>query len=56
MGCESRSLRAAQYRRLLSAEELTVLREWDDEGQNHYYDAIKMSVAPTTSRSVGGPP
>ena len=45
-GLESRSLGAAEYRRLLSAAGLAVLREYEDEGENHYYDAIKVSVAP----------
>jgi 2-polyprenyl-3-methyl-5-hydroxy-6-metoxy-1,4-benzoquinol methylase len=48
-GLESRSLGAAEYRRLLSAVDLTVLREYEDEGENHYYDAIK---APITSGHV----
>lgn len=42
-GEESRSLGAAEYRRLLSAAGLTVLREYEDEGENHYYDAVKAN-------------
>jgi SAM-dependent methyltransferase len=38
---ESRSLGAEEYRSLLSAVGLTVTREYEDEGENHYYDAIK---------------
>lgn len=40
-GLESRSLGAAEYRRLLSAVEISVNSEYEDEGQNHYYDASK---------------
>ncbi|HEX4824018.1 MAG TPA: class I SAM-dependent methyltransferase [Candidatus Polarisedimenticolaceae bacterium] len=40
-GLESRSLGAEAYRRFLSVNGLTVLDEYEDEGENHYYDAIK---------------
>jgi SAM-dependent methyltransferase len=40
-GEESRSLGAETYRRSLSAAGLSVLRKFEDEGQNHYYDAVK---------------
>lgn len=40
-GLESRSLGAAEYRRLLSTAGLSVLREHEDAGQNHYYDCVK---------------
>jgi SAM-dependent methyltransferase len=40
-GEESRSLGAETYRRSLSAAGLSVLREYEDEGENHYYDAVK---------------
>ena len=40
-GVESRSLGAAQYRRLLAASGLTVEDEYEDAGENHYYDTIK---------------
>jgi SAM-dependent methyltransferase len=40
-GEESRSLGAETYRRSLSAVGLSVLREYEDEGENHYYDAVK---------------
>ena len=38
---ESRSLGAAEYRRLMSAVGLSVASEYEDEGQNHYFDAFK---------------
>jgi len=40
-GMESRSLGAAEYRSQLSAVGLAVASEYDDEGQNHYYDVLK---------------
>lgn len=40
-GEESRSLGAEAYRRSLSAAGLSVLSEYEDEGDNHYYDAVK---------------
>ena len=40
-GLESRSLGGAEYRRLLATVGLTVSSEYEDEGQNHYFDAIK---------------
>jgi SAM-dependent methyltransferase len=40
-GVESRSLGAAEYRSLLSAVDISVNSEYEDEGQNHYYDAFK---------------
>jgi SAM-dependent methyltransferase len=42
-GLESRSLGAAEYRRLLSATDLRVNSEFEDEGQNYYFDALKVS-------------
>jgi len=41
-GLESRSLGAAEYQMLLSAVDVSVSREYEDEGQNHYYDAFKQ--------------
>jgi 2-polyprenyl-3-methyl-5-hydroxy-6-metoxy-1,4-benzoquinol methylase len=38
---ESRSLGAVEYRRLLSAVGVSVICEYEDEGQNHYFDAVK---------------
>ncbi len=40
-GLESRSLGAEEYRRQLSAVGLSVSSEYEDEGQNHYFDAFK---------------
>src|ERR1041384_1645567 len=40
-GLESRSLGAAEYRRHMSAVGLSVASEYEDEGQNHYFDALK---------------
>jgi len=40
-GLESRSLGAQEYRKELSAAGMSVLREYEDEGENHYYDARK---------------
>ena len=42
-GLESRSLGAAAYRRLLSAGDISVTSEYEDEGQNHYFDAFKRT-------------
>jgi SAM-dependent methyltransferase len=43
-GLESRSLGAEEYRRQLSAVGLWVTSEYEDEGQNHYFDASKMHL------------
>ena len=40
-GLESRSLGAEEYRRLLSTVGLSVTSEYEDEGQNHYFDVLK---------------
>jgi len=40
-GLESRSLGAPEYRRLLSAGDISVSSEYEDEGQNHYFDSFK---------------
>ena len=40
-GLESRSLGAAVYRKLLSEVGLSVMREYEDEGENHYFDVVK---------------
>ena len=40
-GLESRSLGAEEYRRQLSAVGLSVTGEYEDEGENHYYDVRK---------------
>jgi hypothetical protein len=38
---ESRSLGAEQYRELLGAVGISVAKEYEDEGENHYFDARK---------------
>jgi len=43
-GLESRSLGAEEYRRLLRAAGLCVTAEYEDEGQNHYFDASKQGI------------
>ena len=43
-GLESRSLGADEYRRQLSAVGLSVTSEYEDEGQNHYFDAAKTHL------------
>jgi cyclopropane fatty-acyl-phospholipid synthase-like methyltransferase len=40
-GMESISLGAEEYLRQLSAVGLSVTSEYEDEGQNHYFDALK---------------
>ena len=41
---QSRSLGADEYRRQLSAVGLSVTSEYEDEGQNHYFDASKTHL------------
>ena len=43
-GRESRCLSGTEYREILSAGGLTVIREYEDEGGNHYFDTIKKAV------------
>jgi SAM-dependent methyltransferase len=40
-GLELRSLGAVEYRSQLTAVGLSVIREYEDEGENHYFDALK---------------
>jgi SAM-dependent methyltransferase len=40
-GLESRSLGAVEYRRALAAAGLNVISESEDEGQNHYFEAVR---------------
>jgi SAM-dependent methyltransferase len=40
-GLESRSLGAEEYRRQLGAVGIEISNEYEDEGQNHYFDAFK---------------
>jgi SAM-dependent methyltransferase len=42
-GLESRSLGAEEYRRQLSAVGISLNGEYEDEGQNHYFDAFSQS-------------
>ena len=51
-GLETRSLGAEEYQRLLSAVGLSVASEYEDEGQNHYFDVFKepKSTADVISR------
>src|SRR6266699_5763953 len=44
-GLESRSLGAVEYRSQLTAVGLSVIREYEDEGENHYFDALKSASA-----------
>ncbi len=49
-GLESRSLGAEEYRKLLRAVGLDVPSEYEDEGQNHYFDVRKRGNAIMTER------
>lgn len=49
---QSRSLGAEEYRRQLSAVGLSVTSEYEDEGQNHYFDVVKTHL-PIDSRQHG---
>jgi SAM-dependent methyltransferase len=51
-GLESRSLGAAEYRRELSAVGLSVTREYEDEGRNHYFDALKLSAGASRGAAI----
>jgi SAM-dependent methyltransferase len=44
-GLESRSLGVDAYRRRLSEVGLSLTGEYEDEGQNHYYDVVRAPVA-----------
>jgi SAM-dependent methyltransferase len=43
-GLESVSLGARKYRELLGAAGLFVAEEYEDAGENHYFDAFKVSI------------
>ncbi len=43
-GLESLSLGAEQYRKLLEAVGISVAEEYEDEGENHYFDAFKENI------------
>jgi SAM-dependent methyltransferase len=40
-GLESISLGAKEYRKLLGAADISVAEEYEDVGENHYFDAFK---------------
>jgi hypothetical protein len=44
---ESRSLGAVEYRSQLTAVGLLMIREYEDEGQNYYFDAVKTATDST---------
>jgi SAM-dependent methyltransferase len=44
-GLESLSLGAEQYRKLLGVVGISVAEEYEDEGENHYFDASKGKIA-----------
>jgi hypothetical protein len=41
-GLESVSLGAEQYKKLLGAVGISVAAEYEDEGDNHYFDGFKQ--------------
>ena len=43
-GMESISLGAEEYRRLLGASGISVAEEYEDVGENHYFDAFKERI------------
>jgi SAM-dependent methyltransferase len=45
-GLESRSLGAEEYRRQLLGVGVSISNEFEDEGQNHYFDAFKKEEPP----------
>jgi SAM-dependent methyltransferase len=49
-GRPSQSLGSEEYRAVLSGEGLTLTGEFEDEGENHYYDAY---LSPTPSSAAG---
>jgi SAM-dependent methyltransferase len=55
-GLESRSLGAPEYRRQLSLVGLSVINEYEDEGQNYYFDARKAAGRTPRLESTGGKP
>jgi SAM-dependent methyltransferase len=40
-GLGSRSLGSEKYKELITASGLSLIREFEDEGENHYYDSVK---------------
>ena|SRR2546425_6417484 len=53
-GLESRSPGAVEYRSQLTAVGLSVIREYKDEGENHYFDALKSArrIEPMTTTQL----
>jgi 2-polyprenyl-3-methyl-5-hydroxy-6-metoxy-1,4-benzoquinol methylase len=51
-GLESRSLGAVEYRRQLTSVGLSLIHEYEDEGENHNFDSLK-SASPGSSPSIG---
>jgi hypothetical protein len=51
-GLESRSLGAAEYRSQLTAAGLSVVREYEDEGENHYFDTLKIAPADSSATTM----
>jgi SAM-dependent methyltransferase len=43
-GLKSISLGAEQYRKRLGAVGISVAEEYEDEGENHYFDAYKEKI------------
>jgi hypothetical protein len=43
-GLESISLEAEEYRTLLEAAGISVAEEYEDGGENHYFDAFKGGI------------
>jgi SAM-dependent methyltransferase len=52
-GLESRSLGGVEYRKELAEAGMKVIREYEDEGENHYFDATRRTV--TLARRRGLP-
>lgn len=42
---ESRSLGAEKYKELLAASGLSLIEEFEDEGENHYYHTVKFKAS-----------
>lgn len=52
-GLESRSLGAEEYRRQLLEVGLAVTSEYEDEGRNHYFDALKTRINKAAPKKTG---
>jgi 2-polyprenyl-3-methyl-5-hydroxy-6-metoxy-1,4-benzoquinol methylase len=51
-GLESRSLGHEEYRRHLAAAGLSVIHEYEDEGENYYFDSGKKEIGQSGSTST----